>query len=64
MPVYDEEAAMWTWALMAYLIMLAAVVGCSAYVALFDTDIRRANRAYLIFKIAMGAFAGSAGILF
>lgn len=55
---------MWTWALMAYLIMLAAVVGCSAYVALFDTDSRRANRAYLIFKIAMGAFAGSAGILF
>ena len=38
---------------MAYLITLNAVIGSASYVALFDADPRRANRAYQIFKITI-----------
>lgn len=37
---------------MVYLSTLAAVIGSAGYVALFDPEPRRANRAYRVFKIA------------
>jgi hypothetical protein len=45
------EVIVWSWVLTVYLNMLAAVIGSAGYAALFDADLRRANRGYRIFKI-------------
>ena len=45
------------WVLMAYLVVLTATIATAAYLALFDPDPQRANRAYLIFKITLAAAA-------
>jgi hypothetical protein len=54
---------MWTWVLAAYLVTLIVLVGCAGYLALVDSNERRADRALHILKITIAAFGGNGGVL-
>jgi hypothetical protein len=54
---------MWTWLILAYaLILLALILGAGA-VALFVTDHRRSTRAHTVLKTVLAATVGGTGLL-
>lgn len=54
---------MWSWLIGGYAALVAMLIGCAGYVALFVGDPARSELAYKILKTALATATGGTGVV-